>query len=83
MAERPNLSDIVQKRVFTVADVRALTGYGEESIKAAIHNGQLTARDFGQGFAILPADLDAWLETLPRVATGPKIVLSSRSRNRV
>lgn len=82
MAEPINLADVVLKRVFSVRDVMALTGIGNETIRAAIHNGGLRARDIGQAFYILPADLDAWLESLPPVATGPKIVLSSRARRR-
>jgi hypothetical protein len=49
------------------AEASALTGIGITSIKMATYSGALVARKHGKNTVILPADLKAWLEALPRI----------------
>lgn len=48
-------------------EASALTGIGLTSIKMATYSGSLIARKHGRNTIILPGDLKAWLEAMPRI----------------
>jgi excisionase family DNA binding protein len=53
------------KLALTVEEASELSGIGRTSIFKAIRTGRLRAKKHGIRTLILPADLEAWLSTLP------------------
>jgi hypothetical protein len=52
-------------------EASALTGIGTTSIRAAASGGALIARKHGKNTIILPDDLKAWGQALPRIDKNP------------
>lgn len=52
----------------SVRDAAALTSLSEYEVRNAINKGELQARRVGRRLVILVADLNAWLESLPRAS---------------
>ena len=52
----------------SVADAAAVTSFSQALIRDAINRGQLPAVKNGRRIAIRVTDLNAWLESLPKVA---------------
>lgn len=79
-----NLSETVLKLAYTVDEAMALTGIGEETIRAAVKSGNLRAKGIGRGrnYLILPDDLKAWIDGLPDAKAGPNVVMALRARAR-
>lgn len=51
----------------SVHHAAALTSFSEYEIRNAINNGSLPASRLGRRIAILTSDLEAWLQSLPKV----------------
>jgi hypothetical protein len=54
-----------EKLALTVADAALLASVGRSQIYAAVSSGELAARKRGCSTLILPADLTAWIASLP------------------
>jgi excisionase family DNA binding protein len=50
---------------YTLTDAAAAVGLSERTLRDAIGEGSLTAHYSGRKPLIRPADLEAWLESLP------------------
>ena len=58
-------------------EASALTGIGLTSIRQAVASHALAARKHGRRTIILPDDLKAWLEALPKI--GNKMVSNAQA----
>ncbi len=55
---------------YTIAEASAIARLGRTSLYKAIRNGELRAIKLGGRTLILPADLQNWLESSPRIIPG-------------
>jgi excisionase family DNA binding protein len=58
--------DLLVPHAYRISDVCKLTGLGRTSVYAAIKSGELTARRWRRRTVVLAADLQAFLNNLPK-----------------
>jgi excisionase family DNA binding protein len=58
---------LADKVAFSPEEATQVTSIGLDTIRAAIRSGRLRAHAIGRRHIVRRADLEAWLETLPRV----------------
>src|SRR5947209_6839490 len=63
---------LTEKLALNIREVSALTGVCRTNLFLAIAAGELKARKRGASTLILPADLHAWLNALPYLASAPE-----------
>jgi helix-turn-helix protein len=56
-----------RKAAHSIPEVCAATGFGRDSVYAAIRTGKLIARKYGRRTVVLDDDMRAFLEALPRL----------------
>jgi excisionase family DNA binding protein len=65
----PSKIPLTEKLALTVADAALLASVGRSQIYIAVSSGELPARKRGCSTLILPADLAAWIASLPSFKT--------------
>lgn len=63
-------SNLLRKVGYRPSEVADATGFSLRTIRRRIAEGDLVAHRCGSAVIVYPEDLDAWLNSLPRVATG-------------
>lgn len=63
-------TDLSQRVSLTRAEAAEVVGVSEATLRRAIDRGDLVARFSGRKTLIRPADLEAWVESLP--TEGPR-----------
>ncbi len=58
-------STVTGRAAFSIAEVCAISGFGRDTIYAAVRNGKLIARKLGKRTIVTANDLDRFLNSLP------------------
>lgn len=60
----------LRKMGYRPSEVASATGFSLRTVQRRIADGELIAHRSGAAIIVYPEDLDAWLNSLPRVVTG-------------
>lgn len=63
-------SNLLRKVGYRPSEVADATGFSLRTIRRRIAEGDLVAYRSGAAIIVYPEDLEMWLRSLPRVATG-------------
>lgn len=63
-------NSMVRKLGYRPREVVEATGFSLRTVQRKIASGELVAHRCGSAVIVYPEDLEAWLGSLPRVATG-------------
>jgi excisionase family DNA binding protein len=67
----------IDRFLYTITEVCALTGLGRHVIDQAIYDGHLVARRISKQRVIVDADLRQWLAGLPRASGHEQVAVRS------
>ncbi|QQG95888.1 helix-turn-helix domain-containing protein [Mycobacteroides chelonae] len=63
-------NNIVRRLGYRPRDVVEATGFSLRTVQRKIASGELVAHRCGSAVIVYPEDLEAWLNSLPRVTAG-------------
>ncbi|WP_237155713.1 helix-turn-helix domain-containing protein [Mycobacteroides abscessus] len=63
-------NNLLRKVGYRPREVVEATGFSLRTVQRKISSGELVAHRCGSAVIVYPEDLDAWLNSLPRVVTG-------------
>jgi hypothetical protein len=58
---------VAGRAAFSIEEVKAATGFCRDTVYRAIRENKLVARKYGKRTIVLAGDLDAFLQSLPRI----------------
>lgn len=63
-------ANLLRRLGYRPSEIATSTGFSLRTIQRKVASGELVAHRCGSAVIVYPEDLDAWLNSLPRVATG-------------